>query len=70
MEAISLTFEVERFAPVATTKKDLDAFISEHEGQKHRLLIHIDPTGIGDALADHLESAGFAVLRKPDCRGR
>lgn len=59
---MDLTFEVKLFAP--TSLKDVDAFITEYRNQAHRLMVQINPTGLGDTFADRLESAGFTVVRK------
>ena len=68
-----VNFPVKRFAPGATSLQQLDAFIQEHEANKHRLIVKVNPTGIGDAFADRLAMAGFAVVRTrelDDYRGR
>lgn len=59
---MDLTFEVKSFAP--TSLRDVETFITQHRDQTHRLMVQVNPTGIGDAYADRLESAGFTVLRK------
>jgi hypothetical protein len=58
-----IAFPVNRLPPNVTTPQDLDAFIQKHGGEKHRLVVSVNPIGIGDAFADYLESAGFAVVR-------
>jgi hypothetical protein len=59
----AVTFEVKRFAPNATSLKDVQIFIEAHKDDKDRIEISIDPTGIGECFADYLEYAGFSVKR-------
>lgn len=60
---VTITFPINRLAPRATSLKDVDAFIQEHQTEKNKLIVEINPTGIGEAFADYLESAGFTVKR-------
>lgn len=59
----TITFEVRRSAPGKTNLADVNRFIEDHKGSKSLLVVEIDCTGIGEAFADHLESAGFTVKR-------
>jgi hypothetical protein len=60
---VELTFSVKRTPSGMTTVDQLNDFIQEHDSEKHRLIVVINPTGIGDAFADRLERFGFVVVR-------
>lgn len=61
MAELNLTFEVKRFAP--TNLNDVNAFIEKYRLDKHRLIVTMNSTGIGDAFADCLQNEGFNVVR-------
>jgi hypothetical protein len=59
---MNTTFDVILFNPASL--RDVELFIIEHRDQAHRLMVQINPTGLGDGFADLLQSAGFTVQRK------